>query len=29
MIHLDGQDPGSVLQPHPELSVPRFFRIDF
>ena len=30
MIHLDDQDPGtSPLQPHPELSVPRFFRIDF
>jgi len=29
MIHLEGQDSGSVLQPHPELSVPRFFRIDF
>jgi hypothetical protein len=29
MIHLEGQEPRSVLQPHPELSVPRFFRIDF
>jgi hypothetical protein len=29
MIHLDDQDPGTLLQPHPELSVPRFFRIDF
>ena len=29
MIHLEGQDSGSLLQPHPELSVPRFFRIDF
>jgi hypothetical protein len=29
MIHLEGQDSGSVLQPHPELSVPRFFSIDF
>ncbi len=30
MTHLDDQDPGrTLLQPHPELSVPRFFRIDF
>jgi hypothetical protein len=30
IIHLDDQDPGTTpLQPHPELSVPRFFRIDF
>jgi len=29
MVHLEGQESGSVLQPHPELSVPRFFRIDF
>jgi hypothetical protein len=30
MIHLDDQDRGtSPLQPHTELSVPRFFRIDF
>jgi hypothetical protein len=31
MINLEGQDSGSgsVLQPHPGLSVPRFFRIDF
>jgi hypothetical protein len=27
--HLDGMDAGSVLQPHPELSTPRFFRFDF
>ncbi|HWY73910.1 MAG TPA: hypothetical protein VNW98_09715 [Burkholderiaceae bacterium] len=30
MIHLDDQDPGTtLLQPHPELSVPRFLRFDF
>jgi len=29
MIHLEGQEAGSILQPHPELSVPRFFRFDF
>ncbi len=30
MTHLDDQDPGTtLLQPHQELSVPRFFRIDF
>jgi hypothetical protein len=29
MINLEGQDSGSVLQPHPGLSVPRFFRFDF
>jgi len=30
MVHLDDQDPGTTpLQPHPELSIPRFFRIDF
>jgi hypothetical protein len=30
IIHLDDLDPGTTpLQPHPELSVPRFFRIDF
>ena len=30
MTHLDDQDPGrTLLQPHPELSVPRFFRFDF
>ncbi|MBV8209460.1 MAG: hypothetical protein JO133_05295 [Burkholderiaceae bacterium] len=29
MDHLDDQEPGTVLQPHPQLSVPRFFRIDF
>jgi hypothetical protein len=29
MTHLDDQDPRSLLQPHTELSVPRFFRIDF
>jgi hypothetical protein len=30
MTHLDDQDRGtSPLQPHTELSVPRFFRIDF
>lgn len=27
--HLDGLDPASVLQPHPELSTPRFLRFDF
>lgn len=27
--HLDDQDPGTPLQPHPELSVPRLFRFDF
>jgi hypothetical protein len=30
MIHLDDQDAGTTpLNPHQELSVPRFFRIDF
>jgi hypothetical protein len=29
MDHLDGFDPASVLQPHPELSTPRFIRFDF
>jgi hypothetical protein len=29
MINLEGQESGSVLQPHPGLSVPRFFRFDF
>ena len=30
MTHLDDQDPGTtLLQPHPELSVPRFLRFDF
>jgi hypothetical protein len=29
MTHLDDQDPGTLLQPHPQLSVPRFFQIDF
>ena len=29
ITHLDDQDPGTPLQPHPELSVPRFFRFDF
>jgi len=29
MDNLEGQDSGSVLQPHPSLSVPRFFRFDF
>ncbi len=29
MTHLEGQEAGSILQPHPELSVPRFFRFDF
>jgi len=29
MDHLDDQDPGTPLQPHPQLSVPHFFRIDF
>jgi pyruvate/2-oxoglutarate dehydrogenase complex dihydrolipoamide acyltransferase (E2) component len=30
LIHLDDQEQGtSPLQPHQELSVPRFFRLDF
>jgi hypothetical protein len=30
MTHLDDQDPGTtLLNPHPELSVPRFLRFDF
>ena len=29
ITHLDDQDPGTPLQPHPELSVPRLFRFDF
>jgi hypothetical protein len=30
ITHLDDQDPGTnPLQPHTELSVPRFFRFDF
>jgi len=29
MVNLEGQDSGSVLQPHPGLSIPRFFRFDF
>jgi hypothetical protein len=29
MINLEGQESGSVLQPHPGLSIPRFFRFDF
>jgi len=30
MTHLDDQEQGTTpLQPHMELSVPRFFRIDF
>jgi hypothetical protein len=30
LIHLDDQTQGTTpLQPHPELSVPRFFRFDF
>jgi hypothetical protein len=29
MTHLDDQDPGTLMQPHPELSVPSFFRFDF
>ncbi len=29
MVNLEGQEIGTILQPHPELSIPRFFRFDF
>jgi hypothetical protein len=29
IVNLEGREFGSVLQPHPELSIPRFFRFDF
>lgn len=29
MQHLDDQEPGTLMQPHPQLSVPNLIRFDF